>query len=231
MIFIQSERLKQYFEQLRNASTTPDRRVNPLFHLGIGLALFYPVVSVLIFNFHHYVEKIIDSNDICSNQFLYDTMSWMLPKAASHCDLISTALYFNHYKGVALVLDLWIFIVFLLQTALGFKLSLIAYSKRKNELCKLFRERRGLGINTILLLLFCCLATSFVVFYDHSLVAEQRSRDPWLAMLADYYGIGAGLLTLVTGLFSFLCFGITSTTIFIFAKSFRKMNTASKQTP
>ena len=231
MIFIQSERLKQYFEQLRNASTTPDRRVNPLFHLGIGLALFYPVVSVLIFNFHHYVEKIIDSNDICSNQFLYDTMSWMLPKAASHCDLISTALYFNHYKGVALVLDLWIFIVFLLQTALGFKLSLIVHSDRKNELCELFRERRGLGVNSMLLSLLFCLITIFAMFYDHALVGEWRHRDPWLAMLADYYGFGAGLLTLVIGSTSFFFFGSFSIILFAFLKGFRKMNTASKQTP
>ena len=111
-VMVHSVRLERYLAPLREVLTRPEERTLPLLKFGMFLVILFCILSVLIFNLRHYVTRILNSDEICSNQFLYDVMSWILPKAASHCDMMLTTLSLNPYKGIAVVLDFWIFLYF-----------------------------------------------------------------------------------------------------------------------
>ena len=214
-------RVERYFAPMRGLALHPGngRRLE----LGVGLALFYCVVSILIFNFQHYITRAVDSSEICSNRFLYDTMSWILPKAASHCDLMLTStLLFHPYKEITVVLDLWFFFVFLAQLVLSFSVSWKPIRNGQNELSRVFREHRKMSISFMLLLSFCIGTIILMVFFSVPLVEEPWDRHPWLNMLGDYYGLGAGLLTLAIGIVSFLISAIGLGAFLAFLQSFSK---------
>lgn len=227
-MFLFQDRLNKYFEPVRPKTAGAHRHAHLVFGLGSGLSVFYSVISILIFNFHPHVTRIVDSDDICANQFMYEAMSWVLPKAARHCDMLLTpVLYHNPYKGVLIVLDLWIFFIFMSQFFLGFKFPYPSFSKRADELSKVFRKRRLLAINFILLGMFVCSILIYFVFFSVPLVGYPGERSPWLNMLDDYYGIGAGLMSFIVGGLS-LFFSGPLLASYGFWKSFQKNE---EQTP
>lgn len=212
--------IERYFEPLRQ---TPDKRIDSFFHFGLGLGASYFIVTILIFNLHDYVTVFLDSDDICGNDFFYEMMSWILPRASSHCDMLLTPeVYYNPYKGVILILDLLIFFVFLTQTFLGLNCALMAYRKRKNKLAKIFRERRILGINFVLMMSVFPPLVFHMAIFDDSLVPEPGERHPWLHMLSGDYGIGTAFLTATVGVVSFFGNGGALYAYLLFFKSFSK---------
>ena len=227
--FDYTAKLNRYFGPILDIWRPPgqERKVK----LGLGLAVFYSIVSVLIFNFQHHITGVVNSSEICSNQFLYDAMSWILPKAAYHCDLMrystfltamsfTPSLFFHPYREITLVLDLWIFFVFLAQSALSFTLWK-GNRHGRNELIRVFRERRVMSINWMLLMFLVIGMDIFFALFDAPLVEQPWERRPWINMLGDYYGLGAGLLTgivAVTSLVIYVGLGMS----LAFLKSFSK---------
>ena len=150
-------------------------------------------------------------------------MSWILPKAASHCDLMLTStLFFHPYKEITVVLDLWFFFVFLAQLVLSFSVFWKPFRNGQNDLSRVFREHRKMSINFMLLLSFCIGIIIFMVFFSVPLVEEPGERHPWLNLLGDYYGLGAGLLALAIGIFSFLLSAIGLAVFLAFLQSFSR---------
>lgn len=218
-VFVYSNRLKRYFTSVGDA--VGDIKNHPIFRIIPYLILSYSIITFFIFNFHHYIEKILNSGDICSNQLLYKIMSWILPKAASHCDMmLMPEVYFNPYKEIAIILDFWLFFVFSIQAILGIKIYSLIYYRRKNEWAKLFHRRHGYRASIMLVYLFILSIVVYMTFFEDSLVPGPHAFDPWMDMLSGYYGIGVTLRTLAISWFSFVSIGLlTSIFLTIFSKN------------
>lgn len=213
--------IERYFEPLLRQ--TPDKRINSFFNFGIGLGASYFIVTILIFNLHDYVTVFLNSDDICNNDYFYEIISWILPRASSHCDmLLMPEVYYNPHKGIVLILDFLIFIVFLTQTFLGLNFALMSYRKRKNQLVKILREHRMLSIIFVLIMSVSPPIVFHMAIFDDSLVPEPGERHPYLHMLSGDYGIGTAILTATVGIFSFLGNGGALYAYFLFFKSFSK---------
>ena len=87
-------------------------RGQPVFLYGFAL------ISFSLVHVHEFLIP-VDSDDICSASTFLDTMSWIIPKLRTDCMLVATSLASHPYKGVAILLDLGIFIMVVLTTAIA----------------------------------------------------------------------------------------------------------------
>ena len=221
-------RKERHFAPLEGMTARPGNKRK--FEFGMGLAVFYSFVSVLIFNFQHYITRVVSSTEICFNRLAFDVMSWILPKAAWHCELMGTSILLLHpYREITLVLDLWMFVVFLAQFVFSFGVFRKDIRDRQDELSGIFRKHRKMSINLMLLSVFIIGVGIWMVFFWAPLVEEPEDRRPWLAMLGDYFGLGAGLLTFSIAFLSII-FPLVGLFVLAFLKSFSKEIRSNSQT-
>lgn len=222
-------RKERHFAPLEGMTVHPGNQRK--FQLGMGLALFYSFVSVLIFNFQHYITRVVSSTEICFNRLVFDVMSWILPKAAWHCELMGTRTLLLHpYREITLVLDLWFLVVCLAQLVFSFSALWKDIRDRQDELSRIFREHRKMSINFMLLSAFVIGVGIWMVFFWVPLVEEPGTLHPWLALLADNYGLSAGVLTFPVGIIFFI-FSAPGLLVFLaFLKSFSKEMRSNSQT-
>lgn len=221
-------RKERHFAPLEGMTARPGNKRK--FEFGMGLVVFYSFVSVLIFNFQHYITRVVSSTEICFNRLAFDVMSWILPKAAWHCELMGTSKLLLHpHREITLVLDLWIFVVFLAQLVFSFGVFGKDIRDRQDELSGIFRKHRKMSINLMLLLALSIGMMIRMVFFSVPLVAEPELHHGWLALLGDRYGLGAGLLTFLIAFLSFM-FPLFGLLVLAFLKSFSKEIRSNSQT-
>lgn len=222
-------RKQRYFAPLEGIAAPPVSKRK--FEFGMGLALLYSFVSVLIFNFQHYITRVVSSTEICFNQLVFDVMSWILPKAAWHCELMGTPTLILHpYREITLVLDLWFLVVCLAQLVFSFSLLWKGVRNRQDELSRVFRKHRKMSINFMLLVAFTFGVGIWMVFFSVPLVEEPGTLHSWLALLGDSYGLGAGMLTLPVGIIFFLFPAAGLVALLAFLKSFSKETHSNNRT-
>ena len=74
--------------------------------------------AAILFNLQNTIVPVIDSFDLCDTPAVIDISSWIFPKLVAHCDLITNTGLRNHPRaGVAILLDLYFVLVFLILFA------------------------------------------------------------------------------------------------------------------
>ena len=111
----------------------------------------------MIFHWHEYIAKIIDSDDFCSSQSFMEAISWILPKLREDCNLIATTLRWHPYRDVVIVLDLWLFFVLVVSTVGGIYLYVRMCRYRLQDLN---RWRKALSV--ILPLVMLCISSIYL---------------------------------------------------------------------
>ena len=152
-------------------------------------------ISFLIFHVGGFAGKILGSESICTSDLLVERMSMVLPKLTTDCRLVATTLSSHPYRDVAIVLDLWLLLVFSLSLVLGvFYIGKIV-GKYREPSYRNYPRRKKLGIFAMYTGLVCL---CFWGIFFHSVLVIPGSWS-WGATLASY-GFGAMLQTIVAGI-------------------------------
>ena len=160
-------------------------------------ALYYgtALISFLMFHAHGPIGKIINSEEICSNETFMEKMSLVVPKLQKDCDLIATTLSANPYKEIALVLDLWIFMVFVFSIPLGIFYAVKILNKYKEREYINYPTRKKIFFFSAYIIMSPIF--SFFVIFESSLIIHGIHQ--WIATLKSY-GIGAAIQTGAAGM-------------------------------
>ena len=130
-----------------------------------------------------------------------EKMTRVLPKLSTDCELIATTLASHPNADIAIILDIWIFIVFLFSIIVGALYFVLILRKYREPSYR--RYSRWIKLLALFLYMIVIPGTAvMVLFYSVLVVSGPRW---WGATLASH-GFGAALQTLIAvlpyGLFS-----------------------------
>ena len=158
----------------------------------------FALVSFALFHVHEYIIP-VDSDAICSNEAFVDWASWVIPKVTRDCELIATTLSTHPYKGVAIVLDLWIFFSFLFSTIVGIFSVGMNIKPYVNMLKGIASAGYWIRIYISIVGIICILSSIWIALFESLLVSEPHTIASMLSALS-LYGFGALFQTLVVGI-------------------------------
>ena len=150
------------------------------------------VVSFLVFQAQGFITRFITSEDICSSESFMEKMIRVLPKLSTDCDLVATTLASHPNADIAIILDIWIFIVFLFSIIFGVLYFVLILMKYREPSYRRYSRWMKLLILVLYMIVIPGTAT-MVLFYPVLVVSGTRW---WGATLASH-GFGAALQTLI----------------------------------
>ena len=126
----------------RRISAAMTRALESLWWRGHPVFLyFFSFVSFALLHVHEYIIP-VGSDGICSDEMLMSWVSWLIPKVTLDCNLITTEFKFHSYRNAAIILDLWIYLSFIISVAIGILsvvMNIPIYSRKwtmKKKICR-----------------------------------------------------------------------------------------------
>ena len=196
------------------AATVARRVLERLWWRGQPMFLYCPAfISFLIVHSHEHMIPSLDSDAICSNRAFMDRASWIIPKLTLDCHLIATTLASHPYRKVAIILDFWIFFVFLSSIIIvvaTIRMNIQVYKNHWEAPYQMYSYPRRcliaiIAVITFIIAIWWTLFGSVFTFHPDILYSE-------IVGTLSGYGFGAAFHTFVVGL-PVCLFGIVRSTI------------------
>ena len=153
------------------------------------------MVSFLVFQAQDFITQFITSEDICSSESFMEKMIWVLPKLPTDCELVATTLASHPSADIAIILDIWIFVVFLFSIIVGALYFVLILRKYREPSYR--RYSRWMKLLILVLYMIVIPVTAAMVLFNTVLVV---SGSRWWGATLIGHGFGAVFQTLIAEL-------------------------------